>query len=128
MIGIWYTFGLTGLIVYCVQAMIVVVGVERPQFMSRPEQETLFLSGMVVGLTAWLTPDIWTGANGVLLSITMGMLLRPMRRPGREIAIWFGAHRVLFGDFGLRYRLRQAWRRFRSAWRGSSRRGAPTRP
>lgn len=126
-IGIWYTFGLAGLAVYCVQAMIVVVGVERPQFVSRPEQETLFLSGMVVGLTAWLTPDIWAGANGVLLSITMGMLLRPMRQPGREIAIWFGAHRVLFGDFGLRYRLRQAWRRVRSLWRGSSRGGAPPR-
>lgn len=97
-LGVWYTFGLLGLLVYCAEMVIITIGPSRPPELSVTNHRVLLLCGIVVGLYACLSPDAWGGSNGVIAAIIIGILTRQARPLPRVAAFWFGVERMLFGS------------------------------
>ncbi len=87
-LGVWYTFGLFGLLLYCTQVVVVMVGYRLPAEMDAANQQTLLLSGLLIGLTAVLSPDIWGGGGGVISAIAIGLLLR-QPTPPKTTPLWY---------------------------------------
>lgn len=101
-LGVWYTFGVFGLIAFCTQIVIAVVGIRRPDNLPVVDHVVLLLCCMVMGMSAALSPDAWGGANGVLMAIMMGLICHQDRPLLRRKPIWIGDREVVSGPLSRR--------------------------
>ncbi len=91
-LGVWFTFGLLGLFLFCAEVVLMMIGPSRPADLSVENHRTLVLSGLVAGLGSWLSPDIWGGSSGIVAGITLGLVIRQRTRTF-DPALWFGGER-----------------------------------
>ncbi len=89
-LGVWFTFGLIGLIVYIVEVVLVMIGPARQPDLSPIHHKVLVLSGVTAGLGSWMSPDIWGGATGLIAAITMGLIMRNGLPQRIRYVFWLG--------------------------------------
>ena len=75
-LGIWYTFGLFGLVLYVFQATRCLLGMSRLSGWTDPQIQTVSLLGLLAGLSSLLSPGIWTGEMALVLGMVLGLTMR----------------------------------------------------
>ncbi len=70
-LGIWYTFGLVGLVAYIWHAVICILGAQPNEVLSKPDSHALTLLGIASGVYSILAPGIWVGGSTFVLGLIL---------------------------------------------------------
>lgn len=112
-LGVWYVFGLYGLLLYCIQTVVTMSGIRRPPDMDERDHTILMLAASAIGLPAWFSPDTWGGSGGVVMAIAFGLFLRRLSPETRDRPIWTFHGSVFAGHLRSRAPVRRRANRFK---------------
>jgi hypothetical protein len=74
-LGMWAAFGLTGLIIFLALAILCIVGVKKPSYISNLHFEAVSLTCTSFGLAAVFSPDLWAGSSAAFVNILLALWL-----------------------------------------------------
>lgn len=74
MVGIWFVFGLAGLVLFSLHAYRMIVGA-RPidKRISSGPYRALLLTSFTIGLGAMISPGMWLGEAGIILGLVLAL-------------------------------------------------------
>ncbi len=82
-LGIWYTFGMLGLILFIYHTVRCILGPRPFVGISEPNYSALLAVGVVIGLNSITSPGIWNGNTALFLGLVLGSFARTPRQADR---------------------------------------------